>query len=197
MPKLVTPWQERCHSTFVLNTVVHKKLEDEPEYNYGLSFTLHLTSVLLNVDYLVEDWDLFRALTEHAAAYTDLSVLNICYYWSYRDNKIAFTLVTWLLNPPFLDLFYDNFGISPCCVQVDGLSLLAACISHWLMRSADQCPHVLLATNFHSLLQLDLLPSSPLLSLLVRHIYVCMFFSSYYMHILKKLLAHLALECLL
>ena len=53
------------------------------------------------------------------------------------------------------------------CVQVDGLSLLTACISHWLVRSADQCPHVLLATNFHSLLQLGLLPFSPMLSLLV------------------------------
>ncbi|XP_048117765.1 mutS protein homolog 5 isoform X6 [Alosa alosa] len=58
----------------------------------------------------------------------------------------------------------DEFGKGTN--TVDGLSLLAACISDWLNRSADQCPHVLLATNFHSLLQLDLLPSSPLLSLL-------------------------------
>ncbi|KAL2083859.1 hypothetical protein ACEWY4_019377 [Coilia grayii] len=58
----------------------------------------------------------------------------------------------------------DEFGKGTN--TVDGLSLLAACISHWLVKPAQQCPHVLLATNFHSLLQLDLLPPSPLLSLL-------------------------------
>lgn len=52
-------------------------------------------------------------------------------------------------------------------LQVDGLSLLAASISHWLRKPAVDVPHVLLATNFHSLLQLGLLPSSGLLSLLV------------------------------
>lgn len=51
--------------------------------------------------------------------------------------------------------------------QVDGLSLLAASISHWLRKSPVDVPHILLATNFHSLLQMDLLPSSDLLSLLV------------------------------
>ncbi|XP_028835128.1 mutS protein homolog 5 [Denticeps clupeoides] len=58
----------------------------------------------------------------------------------------------------------DEFGKGTN--TVDGLSLLAACLSHWLSNPATQCPHVLLATNFHSLLQLDLLPQSPLLSLL-------------------------------
>ncbi|XP_030638875.1 mutS protein homolog 5 [Chanos chanos] len=48
----------------------------------------------------------------------------------------------------------------------DGLSLLAACFRHWLAKLPSHCPHVLLATNFHSLLQLDLLPQTPLLSLL-------------------------------
>lgn len=51
--------------------------------------------------------------------------------------------------------------------QVDGLSLLAASTSHWLIKAPADVPHVLLATNFHSLLQLGLLPSSGLLSLLV------------------------------
>ncbi|XP_029694056.1 mutS protein homolog 5 isoform X3 [Takifugu rubripes] len=50
--------------------------------------------------------------------------------------------------------------------QVDGLSLLAASISHWLKKAAVDVPHVLIATNFHSLLQLGLLPSSGFLSLL-------------------------------
>uniref|UniRef100_A0A3B4XPR8 MutS protein homolog 5 n=1 Tax=Seriola lalandi dorsalis TaxID=1841481 RepID=A0A3B4XPR8_SERLL len=59
----------------------------------------------------------------------------------------------------------DEFG-KGTNTQVDGLSLLAASISHWLRKAAVDVPHVLLATNFHSLLQLGLLPSSVLLSLL-------------------------------
>ncbi|KAF5889927.1 mutS protein 5, partial [Clarias magur] len=58
----------------------------------------------------------------------------------------------------------DEFGKGTN--TVDGLSLLAACLNHWLNRSPPQCPIVFLATNFHSVLQLDLLPCSPLLSLL-------------------------------
>ncbi|KAI5626074.1 mutS protein-like 5, partial [Silurus asotus] len=58
----------------------------------------------------------------------------------------------------------DEFGKGTN--TVDGLSLLAACLNHWLNRAPAQCPIVFLATNFHSVLQLDLLPRSPLLSLL-------------------------------
>ncbi|KAK1895204.1 MutS protein like 5 [Dissostichus eleginoides] len=58
----------------------------------------------------------------------------------------------------------DEFGKGTN--TVDGLSLLAASISHWLRKPQGEVPHVLLATNFHSLLQLGLLPSSGLLSLL-------------------------------
>ncbi|XP_046906065.1 mutS protein homolog 5 [Hypomesus transpacificus] len=58
----------------------------------------------------------------------------------------------------------DEFGKGTN--TVDGLSLLAASVSHWLKRVPAEVPHILLATNFHSLLQLGLLPSSSLLSLL-------------------------------
>ncbi|XP_069552113.1 mutS protein homolog 5 [Brachyistius frenatus] len=58
----------------------------------------------------------------------------------------------------------DEFGKGTN--TVDGLSLLAASISHWLRKGLVDVPHVLLATNFHSVLQLGLLPSSGLLSLL-------------------------------
>ncbi|KAK2844558.1 hypothetical protein Q5P01_011217 [Channa striata] len=58
----------------------------------------------------------------------------------------------------------DEFGKGTN--TVDGLSLLAASISHWLRKAPVDVPHLLLATNFHSLLQLDLLPSSILLSVL-------------------------------
>ncbi|XP_053288952.1 mutS protein homolog 5 [Pleuronectes platessa] len=58
----------------------------------------------------------------------------------------------------------DEFGKGTN--TVDGLSLLAASMSHWLRKAPVDVPHVLLATNFHSLLQLGLLPSSALLSLL-------------------------------
>ncbi|XP_061101764.1 mutS protein homolog 5 [Conger conger] len=58
----------------------------------------------------------------------------------------------------------DEFGKGTN--TVDGLSLLASCLRHWVRKAPAQCPHILLATNFHSLLQLGLLPPSPLLSLL-------------------------------
>ncbi|KAM4600374.1 mutS protein homolog 5 [Polymixia lowei] len=58
----------------------------------------------------------------------------------------------------------DEFGKGTN--TVDGLSLLAASVSHWLRKVPGAVPHILLATNFHSLLQLGLLPSSDLLSLL-------------------------------
>ncbi|XP_037532892.1 mutS protein homolog 5 [Nematolebias whitei] len=58
----------------------------------------------------------------------------------------------------------DEFGKGTN--SVDGLSLLASSISHWLKKSLVDVPHILLATNFHSLLQLDLLPTSGLLSFL-------------------------------
>ncbi|XP_076832960.1 mutS protein homolog 5 isoform X2 [Brachyhypopomus gauderio] len=58
----------------------------------------------------------------------------------------------------------DEFGKGTN--TVDGLSLLAACLNHWLGKAPAQCPHVFLATNFHSVVQLGLLPQSPLLSLL-------------------------------
>ncbi|XP_061918815.1 mutS protein homolog 5 isoform X2 [Entelurus aequoreus] len=55
----------------------------------------------------------------------------------------------------------DEFGKGTN--TVDGLSLLAASISHWLRKAPADVPHVLLATNFHSLLQLGILPTSSLL----------------------------------
>ncbi|KAL7832184.1 hypothetical protein AOLI_G00297320 [Acnodon oligacanthus] len=58
----------------------------------------------------------------------------------------------------------DEFGKGTN--TVDGLSLLAACLNHWLCKAPAECPLVFLATNFHSVLQLGLLPRSQLLSLL-------------------------------
>ncbi|KAM9310002.1 mutS protein homolog 5 [Pholidichthys leucotaenia] len=58
----------------------------------------------------------------------------------------------------------DEFGKGTN--TVDGLSLLAASISYWLRKPSLGVPHILCATNFHSVLQLGLLPSSALLSLL-------------------------------
>ena len=52
------------------------------------------------------------------------------------------------------------------CLQVDGLSLLCACLRYWL-RKGKGCPHVFVSTHFHQLLQQPLLPTSPLLDFLV------------------------------
>ncbi|XP_062981785.1 mutS protein homolog 5 isoform X1 [Elgaria multicarinata webbii] len=57
----------------------------------------------------------------------------------------------------------DEFGKGTN--TVDGLSLLAAVLRHWI-KEATKCPHILVATNFHSLVQLKFLPDTPLVQYL-------------------------------
>uniref|UniRef100_A0A6J0TD79 MutS protein homolog 5 n=1 Tax=Pogona vitticeps TaxID=103695 RepID=A0A6J0TD79_9SAUR len=57
----------------------------------------------------------------------------------------------------------DEFGKGTN--TVDGLSLLAAVLRHWI-KQTTQCPHIFVATNFHSLVQLKLLPDTPLVQYL-------------------------------
>ncbi|XP_004624357.1 mutS protein homolog 5 isoform X2 [Octodon degus] len=57
----------------------------------------------------------------------------------------------------------DEFGKGTN--TVDGIALLAAVIRHWLARG-PACPHVFVATNFLSLVQLQLLPQAPLVQYL-------------------------------
>ncbi|XP_053143021.1 mutS protein homolog 5 [Hemicordylus capensis] len=57
----------------------------------------------------------------------------------------------------------DEFGKGTN--TVDGLSLLAAVLRHWIGQ-ATHCPHIFVATNFHSLVQLKLLPDTPLVQYL-------------------------------
>ncbi|XP_008938084.1 PREDICTED: mutS protein homolog 5 [Merops nubicus] len=57
----------------------------------------------------------------------------------------------------------DEFGKGTN--TLDGLSLLAAVLRYWI-RQGTQCPQVFISTNFHSLMQLELLPNTPLLEYL-------------------------------
>lgn len=57
----------------------------------------------------------------------------------------------------------DEFGKGTN--TLDGLSLLAAVLRYWISRGT-QCPQVFVSTNFHSLMQLELLPDTPLLEYL-------------------------------
>ncbi|XP_073405082.1 mutS protein homolog 5 [Dendrobates tinctorius] len=56
-------------------------------------------------------------------------------------------------------ILIDEFGKGTN--TVDGLSLLAAILRHWIQQGSF-CPHILLSTNFHSLIQLKILPESPI-----------------------------------
>ncbi|XP_018416134.1 PREDICTED: mutS protein homolog 5 [Nanorana parkeri] len=51
----------------------------------------------------------------------------------------------------------DEFGKGTN--TVDGLSLLAAILRHWINQGSS-CPHIFLSTNFHSLIQLEILPKN-------------------------------------
>ncbi|XP_043939171.1 mutS protein homolog 5 [Protopterus annectens] len=53
----------------------------------------------------------------------------------------------------------DEFGKGTN--TVDGLALTAAILKHWI-KQGPGCPHVFLSTNFHSILQLNLLPDCSL-----------------------------------
>uniref|UniRef100_A0A8D0GU40 MutS homolog 5 n=1 Tax=Sphenodon punctatus TaxID=8508 RepID=A0A8D0GU40_SPHPU len=57
----------------------------------------------------------------------------------------------------------DEFGKGTN--TVDGLSLLAAVLRYWV-KQGTQCPQVFVSTNFHSLVQLKLLPDTPLVQYL-------------------------------
>ncbi|KFQ75666.1 MutS protein 5, partial [Phaethon lepturus] len=57
----------------------------------------------------------------------------------------------------------DEFGKGTN--TLDGLSLLAAVLRYWI-NQGTQCPQVFVSTNFHSLMQLELLPDTPLLEYL-------------------------------
>ncbi|KYO19006.1 mutS protein-like protein 5 [Alligator mississippiensis] len=57
----------------------------------------------------------------------------------------------------------DEFGKGTN--TVDGLSLLAAVLRYWI-NQGTQCPQVFVSTNFHSLMQLKLLPDTPLVQYL-------------------------------
>nr|XP_020142519.1 mutS protein homolog 5 isoform X12 [Microcebus murinus] len=57
----------------------------------------------------------------------------------------------------------DEFGKGTN--TVDGLALLAAVLRHWLALGPT-CPHIFMATNFLSLVQLQLLPQGPLVQYL-------------------------------
>uniref|UniRef100_A0A8D2DDL0 MutS protein homolog 5 n=1 Tax=Sciurus vulgaris TaxID=55149 RepID=A0A8D2DDL0_SCIVU len=57
----------------------------------------------------------------------------------------------------------DEFGKGTN--TVDGLALLAAVLRHWMVLG-PMCPHIFVATNFLSLVQLQLLPQGPLVQYL-------------------------------
>lgn len=49
-------------------------------------------------------------------------------------------------------LIVDEFGKGTS--EVDGLSLLASFLTHLIRRGASNCPHVILSTHFHRLVNL-------------------------------------------
>lgn len=57
-------------------------------------------------------------------------------------------------------IIIDEFGKGTA--TVDGLSLLTACLKHWLSEGIH-CPKLLVSTHFHSIIQHKLLPLTPLM----------------------------------
>lgn len=123
---------------------------------------LDLYRDLLYIEALLQD--LRRQQHEHLISAAQFSALfglhSVMRYRELYENQNWSTLPR-AVSAALINSWYHLL------LEVDGLSLLAASISHWLRKAPADVPHVLIATNFHSLLQLGLLPSSNQLHLLV------------------------------
>lgn len=99
----------------------------------------------------------------------NLSILLFFLQFSSQKYSLTsnfFQMYSCLYNStPRTLIVIDEFGKGTA--DVDGLSLLSACVQDFLDREVN-CPHILVSTHFHTLL--SLIPQSPLIKLQVKRI---------------------------
>ncbi|XP_069054805.1 mutS protein homolog 5 isoform X2 [Lepisosteus oculatus] len=109
------------------------------------------------------------------AARAEVGLMDGIYTRMHSRESVSLGLSTFMIDlNQMASALNDSTGSSLVLIDefgkgtntVDGVSLLAACVRHWLRKGPQHCPHVLLSTNFHSLVQMGLLPQSPLLQYL-------------------------------
>ncbi|KAI2656430.1 hypothetical protein H4Q32_013362 [Labeo rohita] len=130
------PLLELCTPVFVSNTYISSETEGKMKAEIGL------------VDGIYSRMDSRESISVGLSTFMlDMNQMNHSLNHSTGDSLVL----------------VDEFGKGTN--TVDGLSLLTACLNHWLRRG-PQCPHLLASTCFHSLIQLGLIADSPLLALL-------------------------------
>ncbi|KAJ8354533.1 hypothetical protein SKAU_G00221000 [Synaphobranchus kaupii] len=165
------PLLELCSPVFVANPLLSSEMEGKVKVLTGPNSSgksIYLKQVGLIV---------FMALigSDVPAKEAEIGLIDSIFTRMHSRESVSLGLSTFMIDLNQMAYALNNStGNSLVLIDefgkgtntVDGLSLLASCLRHWVKRAPAQCPHILLATNFHSLLQLGLLPPSPLLSLL-------------------------------
>ncbi|XP_050984827.1 mutS protein homolog 5 [Labeo rohita] len=164
------PLLELCTPVFVSNTYISSETEGKMKVITGPNSSgksIYLKQVGLIV---------FMALigSDVPAKEAEIGLVDGIYSRMDSRESISVGLSTFMLDMNQMNhslnhstgdslVLVDEFGKGTN--TVDGLSLLTACLNHWLRRG-PQCPHLLASTCFHSLIQLGLIADSPLLALL-------------------------------
>ncbi|XP_056329836.1 mutS protein homolog 5 [Danio aesculapii] len=164
------PLLELCTSVFVSNTYISSETEGKVKVITGPNSSGK--SIFLKQVGLI----VFMALigSNVPAKEAEIGLVDGIFTRMHSRESISVGLSTFMIDVNQMAhslnhstenslVLVDEFGKGTN--TVDGLSLLVSCLSHWLRRGL-QCPHLLMSTCFHSLIQLGLIPESSLLALL-------------------------------
>ncbi|KTG02838.1 hypothetical protein cypCar_00021155 [Cyprinus carpio] len=156
------PLLELCTPVFVSNTYISSETEGKVKVitgpnSSGKSIYLKQANTATNIT------DLKHHRPSHKTVGLIVFMALIGSDVPAKEAEIG--LMTGSLNHSTGDslVLVDEFGKGTN--TVDGLALLTASLNNW-MRRGPQCPHLLMSTCFHSLIQLGLISNSPLLDLL-------------------------------
>ncbi|XP_026137534.1 mutS protein homolog 5 isoform X3 [Carassius auratus] len=164
------PLLELCTPVFVSNTYISSETEGKVKVITGPNSSgksIYLKQVGLIV---------FMALigSDVPAKEAEIGLVDGIFSRMHSRESVSVGLSTFMLDLNQMTgslnhstgdslVLVDEFGKGTN--TVDGLALLTASLNNW-MRRGPQCPHLLMSTCFHSLIQLGLISDSPLLDLL-------------------------------
>ncbi|XP_059369909.1 mutS protein homolog 5 isoform X1 [Carassius carassius] len=164
------PLLELCTPVFVSNTYISSETEGKVKVITGPNSSgksIYLKQVGLIV---------FMALigSDVPAKEAEIGLVDAIFSRMHSRESVSVGLSTFMLDLNQMTgslnhstgdslVLVDEFGKGTN--TVDGLALLTASLNNW-MRRGLQCPHLLMSTCFHSLIQLGLISDSPLLDLL-------------------------------
>ncbi|XP_052239261.1 mutS protein homolog 5-like isoform X3 [Dreissena polymorpha] len=164
------PIQELCCSTFVPNDV-----QSNSEYGRIKVLTgpnacgksIYLKQVALIV-FMAQIGSFVPAEEAH------IGLVDRIYTRVRSLESVSVGLSTFMIDINQMSEALRNAGENSLCIvdefgkgtdMIDGLAILCASIKHWVGQGTS-CPHVLVSTHFHTMIQRHLLPRSPLIKYL-------------------------------